>query len=242
MFADKDSRGGVLEAEGTVEIKFREKDLVKVMHRLDPVCVRIKEQLAAPQRSVSERSGYEREMKKREELLTPIYHQVAVQFADLHDTPGRMQEKGCVVDVVNWANSRRYLYWRLRRLLLEEEVKKKLRAIKPDLTHGLIKSMLSRWFVECEGTVKSYLWEDNKTAVEWLSQQLDKNNWDRSILNENIKCVQRDQAVQQVRNIIQENPEIGMESVVQITQHMTAAQRAEVARLLSSMDTNTSST
>lgn len=90
-------RGGVLEAEGTVEIKFREKDLVKVMHRLDPVCVRIKEQLAAPQRSVSERSGYEREMKKREELLTPIYHQVAVQFADLHDTPGRMQEKGCVV-------------------------------------------------------------------------------------------------------------------------------------------------
>lgn len=26
----------------------------------------------------------------------PIYHQVAVQFADLHDTPGRMLEKGVV--------------------------------------------------------------------------------------------------------------------------------------------------
>lgn len=35
-------------------------------------------------------------MKEREEFLIPIYHQVAVQFADLHDTPGRMQEKGVI--------------------------------------------------------------------------------------------------------------------------------------------------
>lgn len=33
---------------------------------------------------------------EREEFLLPIYHQVAVQFADLHDTPGRMQEKGVI--------------------------------------------------------------------------------------------------------------------------------------------------
>lgn len=92
----------MLEAEGTVEIKFREKDLVKVMHRLDPVCLKIKEQLSAPIRSVSERTGLERDMKKREEQLTPTYHQVAVQFADLHDTPGRMQEKGCIVVSVNY--------------------------------------------------------------------------------------------------------------------------------------------
>lgn len=26
----------------------------------------------------------------------PIYHQVAVQFVELHDTPGRMQEKGVI--------------------------------------------------------------------------------------------------------------------------------------------------
>lgn len=39
-------------------------------------------------------------MKEREEFLLPIYHQVAVQFADLHDTPGRMQEKG-VINVSN---------------------------------------------------------------------------------------------------------------------------------------------
>ena len=32
---DRNSRGGVLEPEGTVEIKYRKKDLVKTMARLD---------------------------------------------------------------------------------------------------------------------------------------------------------------------------------------------------------------
>ena len=35
MYKDKNSRGGVLEPEGTVEIKYRKKDLVKTMARLD---------------------------------------------------------------------------------------------------------------------------------------------------------------------------------------------------------------
>ncbi len=46
--------------------------------------------------SVSERKELESKLKEREEFLLPIYHQVAVQFADLHDTPGRMQEKGVI--------------------------------------------------------------------------------------------------------------------------------------------------
>lgn len=32
----------------------------------------------------------------REEHLLPLYHTVAVQFADLHDTAGRMKEKGVI--------------------------------------------------------------------------------------------------------------------------------------------------
>lgn len=38
-------RGGVLEAEGTVEIKFRRKDLLKTMKRLDSVYAGLVEQL-----------------------------------------------------------------------------------------------------------------------------------------------------------------------------------------------------
>ena len=35
VVVDRKSRGGVLEPEGTVEIKYRKKDLVKTMARLD---------------------------------------------------------------------------------------------------------------------------------------------------------------------------------------------------------------
>lgn len=39
------TRGGVLEAEGTVEIKYRRKDLLKTMKRLDPVYAGLAEKL-----------------------------------------------------------------------------------------------------------------------------------------------------------------------------------------------------
>lgn len=49
-----------------------------------------------PELSAAERKELENKLKEREEFLIPIYHQIAVQFADLHDTPGRMQEKGII--------------------------------------------------------------------------------------------------------------------------------------------------
>lgn len=109
-------RGGVLEAEGTVEIKFRRKDLLKTMRRLDSVYAGLAEQLgkflilspdvfghlmtylfslASPEAAKQSRE-IESKLKAREEFLLPIYHQVAVQFVELHDTPGRMQEKGVI--------------------------------------------------------------------------------------------------------------------------------------------------
>lgn len=42
MFADNTSRAGVLEAGGMVEIKFRNKDIVKTMHRVDLVILKLK--------------------------------------------------------------------------------------------------------------------------------------------------------------------------------------------------------
>ena len=42
-------RGGILEAEGTVEIRFRKRDVIKTMHRLDPTCKEIKRKLADPE-------------------------------------------------------------------------------------------------------------------------------------------------------------------------------------------------
>lgn len=47
---------------------------------------------------------------------------MAVQFADLHDTPARMTEKGVIRGVVPWEDARTFLYWRLRRRILESQL------------------------------------------------------------------------------------------------------------------------
>jgi len=67
------------------------------MHRLDPVCLELCKRLATASLSSSDRLAIERQLKEREEQLLPIYHQVAVLFADLHDTAERMREKSCIV-------------------------------------------------------------------------------------------------------------------------------------------------
>lgn len=93
-------------------------------------------------------TNVENKIKERTNSLQHVYHTVAIHFADLHDTPERMLEKGCINEIVPWRTSRQYLYWRLRRLLLEDSFVKKILAAQADLSVGQAKSMLRRWFVE----------------------------------------------------------------------------------------------
>ncbi|XP_067350310.1 acetyl-CoA carboxylase 1 isoform X6 [Channa argus] len=241
MYADKDSRGGVLEPEGTVEIKFRRKDLVKTMRRVDPVYMGLAERLGTPELNPNDRKELETKLKEREEFLLPIYHQVAVQFADLHDTPGRMQEKGVITDILEWQTSRHFFYWRLRRLLLEDTVKRKIQVANSELTDGQVQAMLRRWFVEAEGAVKAYLWDNNEEVVAWLERQIAEEEGARSVIDENIKYIRRDHILKQIRSLVQANPEVAMDSIVHMTQHISPTQRAEVVRILSTMETSASS-
>ncbi|KAH9518470.1 hypothetical protein Btru_016876 [Bulinus truncatus] len=96
MYADSLSRGGVLEPEGTVEIKFRRKDIEKCISRLDVEAKRLIEKISSPGLTPDVKVSLEAELKEREDHLASLYHSVAVMFADLHDTPGRMEEKGCI--------------------------------------------------------------------------------------------------------------------------------------------------
>ncbi|XP_073808154.1 acetyl-CoA carboxylase 2 isoform X2 [Danio rerio] len=241
LYADRESRGGVLEAEGTVEIKFRKKDLLKTMRRIDPVYSRLAEQLGKPDLPSQERKDLEAKLKSREEFLLPIYHQVAVQFVDLHDTPGRMQEKGVITDILDWKTARSFFYWRLRRLLLEEVVKKEIMQANQDLSNGHIQSMLRRWFVETEGAVKAYLWDNNKVVVEWLENNLSQQDGTRSVIRENIKCIKRDYALKHIRSLVQANPEVTMDCIIHMAQNITPSQRAKVCHLLATMDNSTTS-
>jgi acetyl-CoA carboxylase / biotin carboxylase 1 len=74
--------------------------------------------------------------------LLHVYHTVAVHFADLHDTPERMLEKGCISDIIPWGSSRSFFYWRLRRCLLEDHFVKKILKVQKSLSVGQAKCKL----------------------------------------------------------------------------------------------------
>jgi acetyl-CoA carboxylase carboxyltransferase component len=98
MYADRMSRGGVLEPEGTVEIKYRTKDLQRTIQRLDPAARDLLKEisLCTTGTTNSTKEDLERQLSAREKFLLPVYQQAAVMFCDLHDTPGRMLEKGVI--------------------------------------------------------------------------------------------------------------------------------------------------
>ncbi len=220
MYSDDDTRGGVLEPEATVEVKYRHEEIIATAHRLDSQLIALdaelavvrqylaahglptveekkREALAKKKKSSSEeqsvpyspdgtapaptakstdskaksppgsnnpraaasgaddKSGSSlpsttasdvkaparseeqvlADIKAREKLLSPVYHQVATAFADLHDTPGRMTAKGVVRRIVSWEQSRVFFYWRLRRRLAECAIVKRLRDADPT-TYG----------------------------------------------------------------------------------------------------------
>jgi len=128
MYAAETARGGVLEAAGLVEIKFRAKDLVLAMHRLDAQTMQLDSRLADAHSAAD--SAVEMELRTaialREKALLPVYTQFAVHFADLHDTPGRMTATGVVRAAVPWKQSRGYFFKRLERRLAEFAMRKHL--------------------------------------------------------------------------------------------------------------------
>lgn len=119
MYADPSARGGILEPAGLVEIKFRQKDLVKAMQRNDKIMMQYQQNLLKAT-DPDEKKKLTHQIKDREEVISSAYHQVALNFADLHDRPNRMLAKGAINDIVPWQKSRQFFYLRLRRLLFDD--------------------------------------------------------------------------------------------------------------------------
>ena len=123
--------------------------------------------------SLSERASLEEQMKRREEKLAGVYHQVAVKFAELHDTPVRMKEKGVIRDIVTWKNARRSLYWRLRRKIMETTLTNQIISASGNdqMEMNQLSAMLRRWFTE-DNSDNGHLWDTDKHVVNWMETQL----------------------------------------------------------------------
>lgn len=250
MYADPTARGGVLEPEATVQIKYRSREMKRTMERLDPEMQRLHEQFvqASSKPVDAERKNIETKMKQREELLAGVYHQIAVHFAELHDTPVRMKEKGCVRQIVPWVGARRFLYWRLVRKLREATISRQIEELgggvgsivggsgigtmtvgggsigsgpTGHLAESQLEAMRKRWFVE-DHPGQPHLWEDDRTVAEWLFSQLDPNT--KSVTQDNIKILKKDALLTGLKNI---TTDLAQEIGIHLVQRMSATKRAE---------------
>lgn len=128
MYADVEARGGVLEPEGIIGIKYRKDKQLETMARLDPTYASLKKQMADTSLPKEKIEEIKKQITNREQQLLPVYAQISLQFADLHDRAGRMKAKGVIREVLEWRNARRFFYWRVRRRLNEEYILRRITA------------------------------------------------------------------------------------------------------------------
>jgi acetyl-CoA carboxylase / biotin carboxylase 1 len=126
MYADAESRAGVLEPEGIIGIKYKKDKQLETMARLDPTYAALKKQAADESLSKDQLEEIKEKMTAREKKLLPIYAQISIQYADLHDRAGRMKAKGTIREILEWKNARRFFYWRARRRLNEDYILKRM--------------------------------------------------------------------------------------------------------------------
>ncbi|CAN6604237.1 acetyl-CoA carboxylase [Trichomonascus vanleenenianus] len=168
MYADVESRAGVLEPEGMVGIKFRKDKLVATMKRLDAKYAELAEQAERKDLSADELSDVKVQLNKREKQLLPIYQQISVQFADLHDRSGRMLAKNVIRKELVWKNARRYFFWRIRRRLNEEYLIKRIADSLPSSNRLEQVARLKSWYASQVDE------EDDRAVVEFLESNQEK--------------------------------------------------------------------
>ena len=162
MYADVESRGGILEPPGICEVKYREGDQAKTMRRLDPQLL----DLCSKLEQDPENKDLLEKVKSREEKLKPLYMNIAHEFADLHDRAGRMKSKGVIRDALSWESSREYFHWRIRRRLLELEWAKTFQ--QADATMGLEDAVAKVQAVASSGGASV---DDDKAMVHAIEAQ-----------------------------------------------------------------------
>lgn len=145
MYADPTARGGVMEPDGIVSIKFRKKEISRLMERLEG------KDLSKTDPSL-------------EESLSCVYRQIAVKFADLHDSTMRMCAKQVIRRTVELSQSRTFFFNRLYRRLMEDNLASKYGNNNNDTI-----KLISEVFGQKKESNVSYALVDDESAVKFLT-------------------------------------------------------------------------
>ncbi|GLT74451.1 hypothetical protein SLA2020_462490 [Shorea laevis] len=172
MYADRTAKGNVLEPEGMIEIKFRTKELLECMGRLDPQLIDLKAKLQEAKSSgaYGKIESLQQQIKAREKQLLPLYTQIATRFAELHDTSLRMAAKGVIKEVVDWNRSRFFFYKRLRRRIAEGNMIKTIQDAAGEQLPAM--ALVKKWFLDSNmARGQEDAWLDDEAFFAWKDDQ-----------------------------------------------------------------------
>lgn len=223
MYADEDARGGVLEPEGIVGIKYRRDKQLDTMARLDPTYGDLRKQLADKSLSQEQANAVKAKMTERENLLLPVYTQVSLQFADLHDRAGRMKAKNVIRDSLKWREARRFFYWRVRRRLNEEYIVKRMTAASknPIASRARHLEILAAWT-----GIPKFATADREVAV-WYEEN-------RKTVHEKVEAMKVEGVAFDIASLLRANGRGALKGVQQVLSMLPAAEREEALKFLSS--------
>lgn len=210
MYADEDARAGVLEPEGIVGVRLRRNKLLKLMRRLDETYATLCDELESGGLEEDEAKATRLKIQAREKQLMPVYEQVAVQFAELHDRPGRMKAKGCIRNIVEWSDSRRFFYWRARRRIQETYLHREISRIDPNATMLQRRARILALYSASIDT------ENDRAVVEWLDSNM-------ATVDKMLDDLKYDYMAQAFRNIMR-MPR-GIETLRKVMQPLSSSDR-----------------
>lgn len=222
MYADEDSRGGVLEPEGIINIKYRRDKQLQTMARLDPTYAELTRALADKNLTADKQSEIKEKMNEREQLLLPVYSQISLQFADLHDRVGRMKAKDTIRHALQWKNARRFFYWRLRRRLNEESILKKMAttSVRGPATRANNLHSLRAW------TGIEAFEKDDRGVAMWYEEN--KKN-----VHTKLESLRSDGVAFDIAALLRGNKEGGLKGVKQVLAMLPAEEREATLKFLS---------
>ena len=172
IYADPGARSSVLEPEGTVQIKI--KNLNKLTSRLDEEITNLESKLGSSDlKDECEIEDVKKQLHTRRQMIKDQYHGLALEFAELHDRPEGILKRQCLNGVIELRNIRKFLYHRLRRLLIQNRVTQKIekaqdaseKSFENFDSENNSKNVLERIFIQQNG-LKGLKWDNDQGKCE----------------------------------------------------------------------------
>lgn len=161
-------------------------------------------------------------MTAREQLLLPVYMQVSLQFADLHDRAGRMKAKDVIRQSLVWREARRFFYWRVRRRVNEEYILKRMATASKNPLSSRTRNMeiLAAWT-----GVPSFSTADREVAM-WYEEN-------RKTVHEKVESLKTEGVAFDVATLLRNNSIGGLKGVQQVLSMLPAEEREAALKYLS---------